>query len=94
MIIHHQKVIISPQKCALIPQNRSFNHISLTFSLTKMIYALLSKNVTSRIYALLLAKFAKVPGLGVSGRGGQPNFGNARILGNDMWMIWTLWWLE
>ena len=34
MIIHHQKVIISPQKCALIPQNRSFNHISLTFSLT------------------------------------------------------------
>ena len=76
VIIHHQKVIISPQKCALIPQNRSFNHISLTFSLTKMIYALLSKNVTSRIYALLLAKFAKVPGLG-----GQPNFGNARILG-------------
>ena len=27
MIIHHQKVIISPQKCALIPQNRPFNHI-------------------------------------------------------------------
>ena len=27
MIIHHQKVIISPKKCALIPQNRSFNHI-------------------------------------------------------------------
>ena len=77
MIIHHQKVIISPQKCALIPQNNSFNHTSLTFSLTKMIYALLSKNVTSRIYALLLAKFAKVPGLG---GGGQPNFGNARIL--------------
>ena len=67
MIIHHQKVIISPQKCALIPQNRSFNHISLTFSLTKMIYAVLSKNVSSRIYALLLAKFAKVPGL----RGGE-----------------------
>ena len=44
-IIHHQKVICSPQKCALIPQNRSFYHISLTFSLTKMIYALLSKNV-------------------------------------------------
>ena len=78
MIIHHQKVIISPQKCALIPQNRSFNHISLTFSLTKIIYTLLSKNVASGIYALLLAKFAKVPGLG---GGGQPNFGNARILG-------------
>ena len=28
-IIHHQKVIISPQKCAIIPQNRSSNH---TFS--------------------------------------------------------------
>ena len=50
---------IPPQKCALIPQNRSFNHISLTFLLTKIIYALLSKNVASRIYALLLSKFAK-----------------------------------
>ena len=36
---------IPPQKCALIPQNISFNHISLTFLLTKIIYALLSKNV-------------------------------------------------
>ena len=71
VIIFHQKVIISPQKCALIPQNISFNHISLTFSLTKMIYALLSKNVVSRIYALLLAKFAKVPG---SGPNGIPGF--------------------
>ena len=44
-----------------------------------MIYALLSKNVASRIYALLLAKFAKAPGLG--GGGGQPNSGNASILG-------------
>ena len=38
----------------------------------------MSKNFTSRIYVLLLAKFSKVPGLG--GGGGQPNFGNARIL--------------
>ena len=53
VIIHHQKVIISPQKCALIPKNRSFNHISLTFSLTKMIYALLSKNVESHIRAFM-----------------------------------------
>ena len=45
VIIRHQKVIISPKKCALIPQNRSFNHIPLTFSLKKMIYALLSKDV-------------------------------------------------
>ena len=42
-----------------------------------MIYELLSKNVTSHIYALLWAKFARMPGLG----GGQPNFGNARFLG-------------
>ena len=57
-----------PPKCALLPQNRSFNHISLSFSLTKLIYPLLSKNVTSRIFALLLAKFAKVPGLGGGGQ--------------------------
>ena len=60
VVIHNQKVIISPQKCALIPQNRSVNHMSLTFSLTKMIYALLSENVASHIYALLLAKFAMI----------------------------------
>ena len=81
MIINHQKVIISTQKCALIPQNRSFNHMFLTFSLTKIIYALLLKNVSSCIYELLLAKFAKMPGLGGGrGVGGQTNFGNARSL--------------
>ena len=36
-----------------------------------MIYALVSKNVMSRIYAFLLAKFAIVPGLG-SGGGVNP----------------------
>ena len=43
-----------------------------------MIYARLSKNVASRIYILLWTIFARMPGLG---GGGQPNFGNARILG-------------
>ena len=38
----------------------------------------MSKNVTSRIYTLLWAKWLKMPGLGV---GGQPNLGNACILG-------------
>ena len=38
------------------PQHGSFNHIYLTFSLLKIIYTLLSKNVASRIFALLLAK--------------------------------------
>ena len=44
-----------------------------------MIYELLSKNVASRIYALLWAKFARMPELGGVG---QPNFGNASILGS------------
>ena len=61
-----QKVIISPQKCALIAQNRSFYHISLTFSLAKMNSALLPKNVVSRICALLLAKFANARILGAN----------------------------
>ena len=38
-----------------------------------MIYSLLSKNVASRNYALLLAKFAKKPGLGRRAGGGQPD---------------------
>ena len=32
-----------------------------------MIYALLSKNVANRIYMLLLAKFARMPGFGGCG---------------------------
>ena len=108
VIIHHPKVIISPQKCPFFPQKpHIFNifplkndlrtfvvkyqelhlrafvgqirqepgwgggqtnsrnaRISLTFSLTKMIYALLSKNVTSRIRK----------GASIRGRGDQPNF--------------------
>ena len=44
-----------PTKVFLFPRN----HINLTFSLSKMIYALLSKNVTSRIYAILWAKSPK-----------------------------------
>ena len=43
-----------------------------------MIYALLSKIVASRIYAILWAKSLRMPGLG---GGGQPNLGNACILG-------------
>ena len=46
-----------------------------------MIYALLSKIVASRIYAILWAKSLRMPGLGGGGGGGQPNLGNACILG-------------
>ena len=75
MIIRHPKVIISPQKGSFPPRN----HIYLTFSFSKMIYALLSKIVASRIYAILWAKSLRMPGLGDGG--GQPNLGNAWILG-------------
>ena len=73
VIIHHPKVIIFPTKVFLFPRN----HINLTFSLSKMIYALLSKNGASRNYTLLWAKFARMPGLG----GVNPILWNARILG-------------
>ena len=63
-----------PTKVFLFPHNRSFNHIYLTFSLSEWFYALLSKNVASRIYTLLWAKSLRMPG-------GQPNLGNAWILG-------------
>ena len=76
MIIYHPKVIISPQKCALIPQNRSYNHIYLTFSLSKMIYALLLKNVASRIW---------MPGLGVGVGGWSTQFWQCQDFGN----IWS-----
>ena len=48
-----------------------------------MIYALLSKIVASHIYAILWAKSLRMPGLGGrgGGGGGQPNLGNACILG-------------
>ena len=35
MIIYHQKVIIPPKKCALIPQNRSINHLTTLIILKK-----------------------------------------------------------
>ena len=55
VIIHHPKVIIFPTKVFLFPRN----HINLTLSLSKIIYELLSKNVASRIYAILWAKSPK-----------------------------------
>ena len=35
VIINHQKVIIPPKKCALIPQNRSINHLTTLIILKK-----------------------------------------------------------
>ena len=53
VIIYHPRVIISPQKCAPIPQNKSFSHIYLT-SQKWFTYVVLSENVASRIYSLWL----------------------------------------
>ena len=83
VIIYHQKVIVFPKKCALIPQNRSFNHIYLTFSLSKMIDTLKSKNATSRICALLWAKFARMPELG--GGEGEPQPLPYQTRGSGVW---------
>ena len=46
-----------------------------------MIYALLLKNIASRIYVISWAKSLRMPGLGGGVGGGQPNLGNACILG-------------
>ena len=45
-----------PTKVFLFPRN----HINLTFSLSKMIYTLLSKNVASCLYALLWTIFGRM----------------------------------
>ena len=70
-----------PTKVFLIPQQRSFNHIYLTFSLSNMIYALLSKNVASRIYAFYAFVGQIRQGARIRGWGDQPNLGNSCILG-------------
>ena len=66
---------------SLIPQNKSFNHISFNILTNKNdLHTLVEKFHESHLRAFL-SKFAKVPGLGGEGVVGQPNFGNARILG-------------
>ena len=76
---------IPPQKCALIPQNISFNHISLTFLLTKIIYALLSKNVASRIYAFYAFVGQIRQGARIRGWGGSTQVCKCQHFG----CIWT-----
>ena len=56
VIIYHPRVIISPQKCAPIPQNKSFSHIYLT-SQKWFTYVVLSENVASRIFSLWLVNY-------------------------------------
>ena len=54
-----------PPKVPLFPR---IDHLTTFFNIfTHKNYLLLSKNVASCIYVLLLAKFSKVPGLGGGG---------------------------
>ena len=80
MINHHQKVIISSQKCALIPHNRSFNHIFLTFSLKKLFTHFcrkMSRVAFTRFFGPNSPCCQDQGGYGM----GQTNFGNAKIQG-------------
>ena len=78
MIIYHKKSNDFPPKVLLIPKNRSINHIYLPFSLSNMIYALLSKKCLESHFRTSMGQI--LSGLG-GGEGGQTNFGNACILG-------------
>ena len=59
MIIHHPKVIISPQKCPFFPQKP---HLFNIFTLKNDLRTFVEK-CQSRIYALIWAKSLRMPGL-------------------------------
>ena len=72
-------IIYLPTKVFLIPQKRSFNYIYLTFSLSNMIYSLLSKKCCELHLHTCMGQIAQDAWM--LGCGGQPNLGNACILG-------------
>ena len=70
-----------PTKVFLFPQNRSFNHIYLTFSLSKMILRSFVEKCRESHFLGIMGQIAQDAWIG--GWGGQPNFGNACILGTS-----------
>ena len=78
VILYHQKVIISPQTCALIPQSKSLKHIYSKFSLSKITFVEKCRQSHLRSFMGQICQDARNGGA----KGGQTNFGNASILGS------------
>ena len=76
MIIHHPKVIISPQKCPFFPQKP---HLFNIFTLKNDLRTFVENCRESHLRDIMgqIAQDAWIRGWG----GGQPNLGNACILG-------------
>ena len=77
MIIHHPKVIISPQKCPFFPQKP---HLFNIFTLRNNLRTFVENCRESHLRDIMgqIAQDARISGWG---GGGQPNLGNACILG-------------
>ena len=76
MIIHHPKVIISPQKCPFFPQKpHLFNIFTLKNDLRTFV-----ENCRESHLRDIMGQIAQDAWIRVWG-GGQPNLGNACILG-------------
>ena len=78
MIIHHPKVIISPQKCPFFPQKP---HLFNIFTLKNDLRTFVENCRESHLRDIMgqIAQDAWIRGW--VGGGGQPNLGNACILG-------------
>ena len=76
VIIHHPKVIISPQKCPFFPQKP---HLFNIFTLKNDLRTFVENCRESHLRDIMgqIAQDAWIRGWG----GGQPNLGNAWILG-------------
>ena len=96
VITYHRKVIF-PHKSFLIPQNRSFNHIYLAFSLSNMIYALLSKKCCELHFCNSTCEPNR-SGCLVCGVGAQPNFGLCLYFGSiwsrNPFLTWKVTWRD
>ena len=84
-------------KVFLFPQNRSFNHIYLAFSLSNMIYALLSKKCCELHFCNSTCEPNR-SGCLVCGVGAQPNFGLCLYFGSiwsrNPFLTWKVTWRD